>query len=73
MYNGFSTIGIIEQVEEQHHCDNSEEYGQRHGRLIRLPLLRDRLILRTGEILIRLGKKMTASSRKRLRLSEEIA
>jgi len=73
MFNGFSTIGIIEQVEEQHHCDNSEEYGQRHGRLTRLPLLRDRIILRTGEILISLGEKMTAASRKRVSLSEEPA
>lgn len=73
MYNGFSTIGIIEQVEEGHHCNNSEEYGQRHGKLIRLPLLRDRIILRTGEILIRLGKKMTAASRERVTLSKEPA
>jgi len=73
MYNGFSTIGIIEQVEENHHCHNTEEYGQRHGRLIRLPLLRDRIILRTGEILIRLGEKMTETRRERVSLFEEPA
>jgi hypothetical protein len=73
MYNGFSTVGIIEQVEEGHHCDNTEEYGQRHGRLTQLPLLRDRIILRTGEILIRVGKKMTAASRERVNMSEEPA
>lgn len=73
MYIGFSTIGIIEQVEENHHCDNTEEYGQRHGRLIRLPLLRDRIVLRTGEILIRLGEKMTETRRERVSLFEEPA
>ena len=73
MYNGFSTVGIIEQVEEQHHCNNSEEYGQRHGRLVRLPLLRDRIILRTGEILIRLGEKMTEARRESVSLTKEPA
>jgi len=73
MFNGFSTIGIIEQVEEQHHCDTTEEFGQRHGKLIRLPLLRDRIALWTGGILIRLGKKMTAASRERAHLYEEPA
>jgi len=73
MYNGFSTVGIIEQVEEGHHCDTTEEFGQRHGKLIRLPLLRDRIALRAGETLIRLGKKMTAASKERVHLYEEPA
>ncbi|HEY5731167.1 MAG TPA: hypothetical protein VIS72_14030 [Anaerolineales bacterium] len=72
MYNGFSTIGIIEQVEENHHCGTTEEYGQRHGRLIRLPLLRDRIILQAGTILIHFGEKITESSKERLYLSEEV-
>lgn len=73
MYNGFSTIGIIEQVEQNYHCDTTEEFGQRHGRLIRLPLLRDRIILQVGTVLIQLGEKMTETSKERLYLSEEVA
>lgn len=73
MYNGFSTIGIIEQVEQQHHCDTTEESGQRHGRLAHLPLLRDRIALQVGALLIHLGEKMTASSKERVNMSEEPA
>ena len=73
MYNGFSTIGLIEQVEQQHHCDNTEDYGQRHGRLARLPMLRDRIILRIGSVLIHLGEKMTTSSKEHVSLFEEPA
>lgn len=73
MYNGFNTIGLIEQVEQHHSCDNTEEYGQRHGRPVHLPRLRDRIALRVGAILIHIGEKMTAASEERASLSEEIA
>ena len=73
MYNGFSRIGQIEQVEQRHTCETSEESGQRHGHPVRLPHIRDRIALYVGALLIELGKRMTASSTKRIRLSEEPA
>jgi len=73
MYNGFSTHGTIELVEQNHRYETQEELGQRHGHLIHFPLLRDRIALQVGTFLIHLGKKMTASSQRRIYLSEEPA
>jgi len=73
MYNGFCIIGQIEQVEQHHTCETSEEFGQRHGHPVRLPHIRDRIALHVGTLLIDLGKRMTASGTKSIRLSEEPA
>jgi hypothetical protein len=53
-------------------CDNLEEYAQRHGRVSRLPILRDRIYLRAGTLLIIVGEKLTEISLKHMQLSEEL-
>lgn len=73
MYNGFSTHGTIELVEQNHQYETPEEFGQHHGHVVHLPILRNRIALQVGTFLIYLGKKMTEPSKKRTYLSEEPA
>jgi len=64
------------QVEINYHepaCENSEEYGQKHGSVLALPTLQDRIALRTGELLIALGQKLTITSKKKMELSKELS
>ncbi len=38
---------------------NEEQDAQRHGHLVRLPSLRDRLALRLGHFFLRMGERLT--------------
>ena len=64
------------QMEMNYHepaCDNSEEYAQKHGSVVVLPNLRDRLTLRAGQLLITMGQKLTDSSTKNIQISKDLA
>jgi hypothetical protein len=64
------------QVESNIHAqafENSEEYAQKHGTLVILPLLRDRIALQVGQLLITIGQKLTADGTKNLKLSKDAA
>jgi len=54
-------------------CENSEEYGQKFGSVLRLPTLQDRITLRIGRLLIALGQKMTVASTEKMELSKEMS
>jgi hypothetical protein len=73
MYNPLDTLGQYEMVNNHNVCDNDEILGQKFGSVVVLPALRDRIALRTGELLITIGQKMKAASIKHMRLTEEMA
>jgi hypothetical protein len=54
-------------------CDNPEEYAQKHGSVVVLPTLRDRLTLRAGQLLITMGQKLTDSSTENIQISKDLA
>lgn len=70
MYN---TAVQIEMNYREPAPENSEEYAQKHGVVVILPGLRDRLALRAGQLLITMGQKLTESSTKNLKLSKDMA
>ena len=74
MFPGIYNTGA--QVEINYHepaCDNLEEYAQKHGHVVVLPTLRDRLTLRAGQLLITMGQKLTDSSTKGNQMSKDLA
>ena len=52
---------------------DQEQDAQKHGRLVRLPCLRDRICLRAGKFFINAGKKLTSASLEHMHLTEEAA
>lgn len=72
MFSGIYSTGV--QVEMNYHkptSDNMEEYGQRHGRVVRFPTVRDLIKRRAGQILISIGRRLAASGTRNMRLSQE--
>jgi hypothetical protein len=53
--------------------ENSEEFALRHGRVVILPTLVDRLFLGTGSLLIALGKRLEAAGTRRLHLNGQLS
>jgi len=53
--------------------DNQEEYAQKHGHLLRLPTLAERISYHTGELLIKIGEKLTANNPASLQLNGKAA
>jgi hypothetical protein len=53
--------------------EDSEEFAQRHGHVIILPTLGDRLILGTALLLIAIGKRLEAAGTRRLHLNGELS
>ena len=72
MLGMYNTSVQVEANYREPACENSEEYGQKHGSVLILPTLQDRIILQTGRLLIALGQKMTAASTKKMDLSKEM-
>jgi hypothetical protein len=68
----YNTVVQMEMNYHEPTPDNLEAYGQKHGSVIVLPTLRDRLTLRVGQLLITIGQKLTASSTKNMRLSKDL-
>ena len=52
---------------------DQEQDAQKHGRLVHLPCLRDRIYLRVGKFFINAGKKLTSASLEHMHLTEEAA
>ena len=73
MLGMYSTATQAEMNYHEPACENSEEYGQKHGSVLTLPTLQDRIILRTGQLLIALGQKLTIASTKKIELSKEMS
>jgi hypothetical protein len=57
------------------HCagTHEEELAQRNGRPVRLPFLRDRIVLHVGEFFIKAGEKLTSAGQRNMRLTDEAA
>jgi len=73
MFSGMYNTAV--QVEMNYHepaPENSEEYGQKHGVPVTMPGLRDRIALRTGQLLITMGQKLTTAGTKNLSLSKDM-
>jgi hypothetical protein len=73
MFPGIYNTGV--QVEANRYvpgCENSEEYGQKYGRVVVLSTWRDRLSLKFGQLLITMGEKLTTSSLKNMQLSKDL-
>ncbi|MGD0611917.1 MAG: hypothetical protein ABSB41_10415 [Anaerolineales bacterium] len=56
MYNPF--LNFHEPTSGQGDLDE-EQFAQRHGRLVRIPSLKDRFALRLGRLFSRLGEQLT--------------
>jgi hypothetical protein len=69
----FGTALQMEIHRDEFPPENSEEYAQRHGRVVILPTLVDRLILGAGSMLIALGKRLEAAGTRRLHLNGELS
>ena len=52
---------------------DQEQDAQKHGRLVHLPCLRDRIYLLVGKFFINAGKKLTSASLEHMHLTEEAA
>jgi hypothetical protein len=52
---------------------DQEQYAQKHGHLVHLPCLRDRIYLLVGKFFINAGKKLTSASLEHMQSTEEAA
>ena len=68
------TIGLqVAAINPQYAAHNEEELALRNGHPVRLPSLRDRIILHIGEFFIKAGEKLTSASHKNMQLTDEVA
>ena len=72
MFGMYNTSVQVEANYSEPACENSEEYGQKYGSVFILPSWPDRIRLQTGQLLITLGQKITATSTKKIELSKEM-
>ena len=73
MLPGYNTGAQVEMNYHEPAYENLEEYVQKHGSVVVLPTLRDRLALRAGQLLITMGQKLTDSGTKNIQMSKDLA
>jgi hypothetical protein len=75
MLQGINTSVGLQLAADNHQSNflNEEEFAEKYGHVVNPPSLRDRIFLRTGLLFIETGKKLTTTSLKHMRLTEEMS
>ncbi len=67
----FNPLLILHEPVERIHDQDAEQFGQRHGRLVRNGSIWTRMEVRLGRLFLRMGEALTREDPERGRLGED--